>query len=256
MSHHSIEINNINFSYPDGLNAVKDVSFSIHHGESIGIIGGNGAGKSTLLMLIMGVLFPQSGNLRVNGIPVTKKTLPLIRRSAGMVFQNTDDQLFMNNVGEDVAFGPRNMQLDADEVELRVADALSSTGITHLRNRSTYKLSEGEKRSAAIATILSMHPDILILDEPTSFLDPNARRRLINMLKGFDHTKIITSHDLELVRETCSRVIVLHKGSIASDGDAIAILTNKELLEQCSLEMPHSLQPCSNCGIVPSTKHI
>ncbi len=251
MSHHSIEINNVHFAYPDGFAAVNNMSFSIHHGESVAIIGGNGAGKSTLLMLIMGVLFSKSGVIRVNGIPVTKKTLPHVRRSAGMVFQNTDDQLFMNSVGEDVAFGPRNMQLDDSEVAERVSRALEITGISHLKNRTTYKLSEGEKRSAAIATVLSMHPDILVLDEPTSFLDPKSRRRLIDLLKGFDHTKIITSHDLELVRDVCSRVIVLDKGTVAADGETLAILSDKDLMERCSLEVPHSLRSCQQCGNIP-----
>ena len=242
MSHHSIEIQDLHFSYPDGHKALNGLSFGTHHGESVALIGANGAGKSTLLLLMMGVLFAQQGSIRISGIPVTKKTLPLIRRSAGMVFQNTDDQLFMNSVEEDVAFGPLNMQLDDEEISQRVQSALEATGITHLRSRSTLKLSEGEKRSAAIATVLSMHPDILVMDEPTSFLDPRARRRLIEMLNGFDHTKIITSHDLEMVREVCTRVIVLNDGQVAADGAAEKILANAALMEHCGLEVPHSLR--------------
>ena len=248
MSHHSVEMSGISYNYPDGHAAVKDVSFSIHHGESVGLIGSNGAGKSTLLMLLMGVIFPKGGEIRVNGIPVTKQTLPLTRRSAGMVFQNTDDQLFMSSVEEDVAFGPRNMMLDEKEVRARTDMALEAAGIVHLRDRPTFKLSEGEKRCAAIASVLSMHPDILVMDEPTSFLDPRGRRRLITMLNGFDHTKIITSHDLEMIRETCRRVIVIKEGTVAADGAADEILSDAALMARCGLEVPASLMKCPACG--------
>lgn len=248
MSHHKLEVRNLNFSYPDGHEAIKDISFTIHHGESVGIIGANGSGKSTLLMLMMGVLFPDKGEVIAGDIPVTKKTLAMIRQRLGLVFQEPDDQLFMTTVFDDVAFGPRNYNLDENEVKARVEEALQMVGIPHLKDRAPFRLSGGEKRSAAIACVLSMKPDVLIMDEPSSGLDPKSRRRLINILKGFSHTKIITSHDLDMVLETCGRVIVLKDGKVAADGTASEILTNEELLEECGLELPLSLQNCPVCG--------
>jgi cobalt/nickel transport system ATP-binding protein len=248
MSHHKIEVRNICYSYPDGLEAVKNMSFTIHHGEAVGIIGANGAGKSTLLMLLMGVLFQERGEVLVGDVGVTKKTLPMIRQRLGMVFQDPEDQLFMTTVYDDVAFGPRNYKLSEKEVESRVANALEMVGISHLKDRAPYRLSGGEKRAAAIASVLSMQPDVLIMDEPTSALDPKSRRKLINLLKSFEHTKIITSHDLDMVLETCNRIIVINKGEVVEDGTALKVLTNKDLLERCGLEMPLSLQNCPVCG--------
>jgi len=248
MSHHKIEVRNLHFSYPDGHKAIKNMSFSIYHGESVGIIGANGAGKSTLLMLLMGVYFPDGGEVLVGDVRVTKKTLPMIRQRLGMVFQDPDDQLFMTTVYEDVAFGPRNYKLEEEDVERRVMQALEKVGIPHLKDRAPYKLSGGEKRSAAIASVLSMQPDVLIMDEPTSGLDPKSRRRVIDLLKSFEHTKIITSHDLDMVLETCKRIIVIKKGEIAADGTAVDILSNEDLLNSCGLELPLSLQKCPVCG--------
>lgn len=248
MSHHKLGVENIHFSYPDGFEAISNMSFLIHHGESVGIIGANGAGKSTLLMLLMGVLFPDSGVVSVGDVHVSKKTLPMIRQRLGMVFQNPDDQLFMTTVYDDVAFGPRNYKLDEAEVDIRVKNALDIMGITHLAERAPFKLSGGEKRSAAIACVLSMQPDVLIMDEPTAALDPKSRRRVINLLNSFEHTKIITSHDLDMIFETCQRVILVKNGKIAADGLASEILTNVELLNNCGLEMPLALQSCPVCG--------
>lgn len=199
-------------------------------------------------MLIMGLLFPTSGEVLVGDVRVTKKTLPMIRQRLGMVFQNPDDQLFMTTVYDDVAFGPRNYNMDEEEVEKRVKEALEAVGIAHLKDRAPYKLSGGEKRSAAIAAVLSMQPDILIMDEPTSALDPKSRRKVIELLKGFKHTKIITSHDLDMVFETCSRVIVINQGEIAADGEGAKILRDSKLLESCGLEIPLSFQNCPVCG--------
>jgi cobalt/nickel transport system ATP-binding protein len=248
MSHHKLQVKNLHFSYPDGQMAVKNMSTTIHHGESVGIIGANGAGKSTLLMLLMGVIFPSQGEVLVGDVHVTKKTLPMIRQRLGMVFQDPEDQLFMNTVYDDVAFGPRNYKLDEKEVENRVLEALELVGIPHLKNRAPYKLSGGEKRAAAIASVLSMHPDVLIMDEPTAALDPKSRRKLIKLLNSFEHTKIITSHDLDMVLETCNRIIVVNQGEIVADGTVQEILTNEELLDSCGLEMPLSLQNCPICG--------
>ncbi|WP_147535484.1 energy-coupling factor ABC transporter ATP-binding protein [Bacillus marasmi] len=248
MSHHKLEVKNVQFRYPDGHEAVKDMSFSIYHGEAVGIIGANGAGKSTLLMLLMGVHFPESGQVLVGDVQITKKTLPMIRQRLGMVFQDPDDQLFMTSVYDDVAFGPRNNQLTEAEVENRVMKALDLVGIPHLRERAPFKLSGGEKRAAAIATVLSMEPDILIMDEPSSALDPKSRRRLINLLNSFEHTKIITSHDLDMVLDTCNRVIVIKDGKVAADGKTFDILSDAELLDTCGLEVPLALQNCPACG--------
>lgn len=250
MSHHITEAKDLFYSYPDGHSAVKGISFRIHHGESVGIIGANGAGKSTLLMLLTGMIMPLKGEVVIGEVRLNKGTVSMIRQRLGMVFQNPDDQLFMNTVHEDVAFGPRNMMLDEVQVEERVNAALEEVGISHLRDRASFKLSAGEKRAAAVATVLSMSPDILILDEPTSFLDPRSRRRLINILKGFEHTKIVTSHDLDMVLELCRRVMVIKNGRVISDGPVKDILTNRELMEEAGLEISPSLQNCPVCGRV------
>lgn len=248
MSHHKIEARNLHYFYPDGHEAIKDISFAIYHGESVGIIGANGSGKSTLLLLIMGVLFPDKGEVIVGDVAVTKKTIEMIRQRLGLVFQDSDDQLFMTTVYDDVAFGPRNYNLDENKVKTRVEEALEMVGIPHLKNRAPFKLSGGEKKAAAIASVISMKPDVLIMDEPTSGLDPKSRRRLINILKSFSHTKIITSHDLDMVMETCDRTIVIKEGEVAAKGSTLEILTNASLLNECGLEIPLSLQRCPICG--------
>ncbi|MDD2554491.1 MAG: ABC transporter ATP-binding protein [Desulfotomaculaceae bacterium] len=247
MIHHIIEVKNLHYIYPDERKALNSVSFRIVHGDSVGIVGANGAGKTTLLMLLAGAFFPSQGEVIVGGVPVVKKNLPLIRQKIGMLFQNPDDQLFMTTVYDDVAFGPRNYKLDGQEVEKRVSQALAMVGIEHLQNRAPYKLSGGEKRAAAIATILSMTPDILVMDEPSAALDPRSRRGLITLLNGFAHTKIIASHDLDLVFELCDRTIVLKDGEVISDGPTATILTDMALIEQSGLEAPLSLQNCPVC---------
>lgn len=248
MSHHKIEVKELYFTYPDGNRAINGISFLAGHGEAIGIIGANGAGKSTLLMLLMGVLSHAKGEIIIGDVHLTKKTLPLIRQRLGMVFQNPDDQLFMTTVYDDVAFGPRNYRLDEKEVEGRVLEALERVGILHLKGRAPYKLSGGEKRAAAIASVLSLQPDVLIMDEPTAALDPKSRRKIIELLKSFNHTKIITSHDLDMIRETCKRILVIKEGKIEADGETTEILSNAELLDRCGLEVPLSLQNCPLCG--------
>jgi cobalt/nickel transport system ATP-binding protein len=247
MSHHITEAKDLFYAYPDGHQAVNGISFRIHHGESVGIIGANGAGKSTLLMLLNGILSPSQGEVIIGEIKLNKNTFSMIRQRLGMVFQNPDDQLFLTTVYDDVAFGPRNLKLDEAQVEQRVTSALEQVGIVHLKDRAPFHLSAGEKRSAAIASVLSMSPDILILDEPTSSLDPKSRRRLMNLLKGFEHTKIITSHDLDMVLELCQRTIIIKDGRIISDGPTKDIITNKILMEEAGLEMPLSLQNCPVC---------
>jgi len=248
MSHHLVEAENLRHVYPDGTVALRDVSFRITHGESVAIIGANGAGKSTLLLHLNGYLAPTSGVARIGDLSLTKKTLPEIRRRVGMVFQDPDDQLFMPTVYEDVAFGPVNLGLSASEVEARVQEALEQVGAEHLRERPPYRLSGGEKKRVAIATVLSMAPDILVMDEPTSGLDPFARRRLMELLKDFRHTKIFTSHDLDMVLELCERTIVLHDGEVRADGPTREIFRDDGLLAACRLEKPLSMQGCPVCG--------
>jgi cobalt/nickel transport system ATP-binding protein len=228
---------------------VDGISFSISHGESIGIIGANGAGKSTLLMLLMGVVFPDKGEIIVGDVPMNKKTVPFIRQRIGMVFQDPEDQLFMPTVYDDVAFGPRNYNLDEKDVEKRVLSSLDLVGITHLKDRAPFKLSGGEKRAAAIASVLSMEPDILVMDEPTSALDHKSRKKIMGILKVFDHTKIITSHDLDMLMEICKRIIVIKDGKVFADGATMDILTDGRLLNSCGLEVPLSLQNCPKCGM-------
>lgn len=247
MSHHIVETRDLHFTYPDGTYAVRGVSFRITHGESVAIVGANGAGKSTLLHHLNGYCVPSKGSLIIGDVPLNKKTLPLVRRNVGMVFQNPDDQLFMPTVFDDVAFGPLNMGIPLTDVEERVEKALITVRALHLKDRPPYKLSGGEKRSVAIASVLSMSPDILVMDEPTSNLDPKSRRLLIEMLKLFKHTKIIATHDLDMAIDLCERTIVLHQGRIIADGITIDLFKNRELLEQSNLEIPLKLQACPIC---------
>jgi len=201
-----------------------------------------------LLLHLNGYLTPQTGTVRIGDFPLTKATVANIRKTVGMIFQNSDDQLFMPTVYEDVAFGPQNLGLPPEEVEKRVVDALARTNVAHLRERPPYKLSGGEKRAVAIATVLSMTPDILVMDEPTSNLDPKARRALIELLGGFRHTKIIATHDLDMVLDLCERTIVIHEGKIMADGPTMAIFQDVDLLTASHLEKPLRMQACPICN--------
>ena len=248
MSHHLVEARRLSHTYEDGTVALRDVSFRITHGEAVAIIGANGAGKSTLLLHLNGHLMPTGGEVRIGETPVTPATVTDIRRTVGLVFQDPDDQLFMPTVGDDVAFGPRNLGLAEAEAEHRVASALERVGIVHLRKRPPYRLSGGEKKRAAIAGVLAMQPDVLVMDEPTNGLDPLARRQLMQLLAEFAHTRIFTSHDLDMVLELCPRTIVLSEGTVMADGPTRAILTDDALLARCRLERPARLRPCPACG--------
>jgi cobalt/nickel transport system ATP-binding protein len=248
MSHHIVDIVDLCHTYSDGTEALRGVSLRITHGESVAIIGANGAGKSTLLLHLNGYLTATSGTIRIGDYPLTKGTLPEIRRTVGMVFQYPDDQLFMPTVFDDVAFGPLNLGLTGADVDQRVGDALERVGAAHLRTKPPYRLSVGEKKRVAIATVLAMSPDILVMDEPTSGLDPYGRRQLMQLLKEFHHTKIFTGHDLDMVLELCPRTIILHQGLVAADGPTDKIFLNTALLEQCHLEKPLSMQGCPLCN--------
>ena len=241
MSHIHIDVENVCFSYEKNVPILDQITFHAHENDSIGIIGANGVGKSTLLKLLVGLNVNFEGSIRIEEIPVEAKTLPKIREKVGYVFQDSDSQLFMSTVGEDVAFAPRNYGLPAAEVERRVQEALMRTGITALRDKHTYKLSGGEKKLASIATILSMTPDIILMDEPSAALDPKNRRNLIRILNEFEHLKIITSHDLDFIWDTTSRTILMSEGRIIRDGETKEILSDEALLDANGLELPLSL---------------
>jgi cobalt/nickel transport system ATP-binding protein len=248
MSHHIVAVTDLHYAYADGTPALQGISFRIEHGESVAIVGANGAGKSTLLLHLNGYFTPQRGTVQIGDFALCKELLPQVRRTVGMLFQDPDDQLFMPTVRDDVAFGPLNLGLSLDEVESRVAAALKRVGAEHLADRPPYRLSGGEKRAVAIASVLSMQPQILVMDEPTTGLDPAARRRLIELLASFHHTRIIATHDLDLVLDLCPRTIVLHGGTVAADGPTAAVFSDGPLLERCRLEPPLRLQGCPVCG--------
>lgn len=241
MSHIHIDVDNLNFAYENGHPILEDISFTAHENDAIGIVGANGVGKSTLLKLLVGLDLNFTGSIRVEEIPLSRETLGKIREKIGYVFQDSDAQLFMTTVEEDVAFAPRNYGLPEEEVQRRVDEALEKVHISHLRKKPIYKMSGGEKKLASIATILSMTPDVILMDEPSVALDPKNRRNLIHVLNEFEHLKMIASHDLDFIMDTCNRVILLDKGRIIADGDAKEILTDKELLEAHSLELPLSM---------------
>ena len=238
----SIEIKDLYYKYPDGYEALKGIDLTLYKGQSLGIVGSNGAGKSTLLLQLSGINRPSSGKIEINSLEVNKNNLAQIRKDIGFVFQNPEDQLFTTSIYEDVAFGPKNYKLSKQEIDKRVTESLEKVGILELKNRAPYRLSGGQKNLAAIATAISMDPSILIMDEPTSALDPKARRKLINLLNSFDYTKIIASHDLDMILDTCERTIVLKNGEIVADGDTHNILLDRDLMEECDLELPLSCQ--------------
>ena len=252
MSHHTISVRDLGFAYPDGTRALDGVSFEVGHGEAIAVVGANGAGKSTLLLHLNGLLTPEHGSIDIGGIPVTRGTLGEIRRTVGMVFQDPDDQLFMPTVAEDVGFGPVNLGLPAEDVAARVREALSRVDAEHLSERPPYRLSGGEKRAVAIATVLAMEPNILVLDEPSSGLDPQARRRLIGLLASFAHTRIIATHDLDLAAELCERTIVMSKGRLVADRPTAQVFADDELLAAGGLERPLGMLACPVCGDGPA----
>ena len=248
MSHHIVEVRRLAFTYPDSTPAIHDISFQITHGESVAVVGANGAGKSTLLLHMNGYLTPTEGQVRIGDYPLTRDTLQDVRRTVGMVFQDPDDQLFLSTVYDDVAFGPLNLGVPIEDVDERVQSALETVGMAHLKQRPSHRLSSGQKRRVAIATVLSMAPDILVMDEPSAGLDPKARRQLINLLQTFKHSKIIATHDLDLVMDLCQRTIILHEGTVKADGPTGEIFQNEKLLNECHLEKPFRLQGCPVCN--------
>lgn len=237
----NIEVNHLTFSYGRGKEVLSDISFTAYGKESIGIIGANGVGKSTLLKLLEGLLLEYTGKIVVNGLEVRKENLPQIREKTGYVFQDADSQLFMSTVYEDVAFAPRNYGYSEIEVERRVTEALRMVHIEEMKDKPIYRLSGGQKKLASIATILSMEPNMILLDEPSIALDPKNRRNLIQILNSIKRLKVIASHDLDLILDTCDRTILISNGSIVKDGITKEILTDRNLLEANGLELPLSL---------------
>jgi cobalt/nickel transport system ATP-binding protein len=235
-----IEFRNVSFSYEKDIPVLQDLSFRIGDGESVGLIGANGAGKSTLMKLLLGLLQGQ-GEILVDGLAVSKATLPEIRRRLGFVLQNSDHQMFMPTVYEDMIFAPLNYGVSREETERRVDAVLEQLGLTALKHRHNHKISGGEKRMAAIATVLAMEPEVILMDEPTSALDPYNRRIVINTIRSLPQTRLIASHDLDMILDTCDRVILLSQGRIAADGPADEILRDRTLLEAHRMELPFCL---------------
>jgi cobalt/nickel transport system ATP-binding protein len=232
-----LAVRDLHFSYHDGHAALRGVSFSMCPGDKVALVGPNGAGKSTLMLHLNGILSGH-GEIEVGGLRLTRDNLPVIRSMVGLVFQNPDDQLFSPTVFEDVAFGPLHMGLPRDEVEKRVAAALEAVRMSAYRDRLSHHLSVGEKKRIAIATVLSMDPQILVLDEPSAGLDPRARRTLINLLRDLPITMLVSTHDMKLVEELFPRTIVMDEGLIVADGKTKEILQDEKFLNEHGLEKP------------------
>lgn len=233
--HHTIDVKNLHFSYPDGRQALNGVNLFIAPGEKVALVGPNGAGKSTLMLHLNGILRGE-GEICVCDQPVTDDNLGRVRASVGLVFQDPDDQLFSPTVFDDVAFGPLYMGLDADEIRRRVDSSLEAVGMIGCRDRVSHHLSGGEKKRVAIATVLSMDPEILVLDEPTAGLDPQARRELIELLRELPQTMLVSSHDIAMVNELFQRTIVLDGGVVVGDGPTSELMADPNFLAQHGLE--------------------
>ena len=243
-----IEFKNVSFSYEKEHPVLKNMSFSIEKGEAVGLIGANGAGKSSMLKVLLGLL-PHEGEILVNDIPLCKQNLAQIRRVLGFVLQNSDNQMFMPTVYDDMMFGLLNYGMNKEDAERRVDAVLEQLGLTQLKNKYNHKISGGEKRMAAVATVLAMEPEVIIMDEPSVSLDPYNRRAVINVINSLTQTKIIASHDLDMIMETCRRVILISDGQIVASGNTDEILRNKELLESNRMELPFGLASAHNLQI-------
>jgi len=238
----NIQVTSLSFSYDQRQDVLSNIHFSASSNETIGLIGANGTGKSTFLKLLVGLLLPSDGSIIIDELPLEKKTLPLIREKIGYVFQDSDHQLFMPTVYEDVAFSPRNYGYPPVEVERLVNLALQKVHMTSFKNTPIYKLSGGQKKLAALATILSLEPDIILLDEPSTALDPRNRKHLIEILNSMSALKLIASHDLDLIFDTCERTILLSDHQIIADGSTQKILKDEMLLKAHGLELPLRFQ--------------
>ena len=233
-----LKFEHVSFSYEKERPVLRELSFQIAPGERVGLIGANGAGKSTLMKLLLGLLPCRQGKIYAGGLPVSRENLAQVRRTLGYVLQDSDNQMFMPTVYEDMVFAPLNYGLCREDAEKRVDAVLERLGLTELKYRYNHKISGGEKRMAAIATILAMEPAILLMDEPTTGLDPYNRRKVIRTIRTLPQTILIASHDLDMILDTCGRVILLSQGVIAADGPADVILRDRELLEKNRMELP------------------
>jgi cobalt/nickel transport system ATP-binding protein len=238
-----ITVDKLTFTYPPHLVALDEVSLDVRVGETVGLVGPNGAGKTTLFLCLAGVLPVPPGKISVAGLdPGRKEERRQLPAKVGLIFQNSDDQIFNATVLDDVAFGPLNLGLPREKVAAEVAESLAGVGLTGYEERVPFHLSGGEKRRVALAGVLAMRPEILLLDEPTMFLDPRGRRELLHLLKGLSATRLIATHDLEAVLELCQRVILLDQGQVLAQGPPDQLFADAALMEAHGLEVPHSLR--------------
>lgn len=250
MSNPVLDVAGLAYAYPDGHQALFGVDLHVHAGERVALLGPNGAGKTTLVLHLNGILAGGLGSVTVSGLRVQKKNLQEIRRRVGIVFQDPDDQLFLGTVRQDVAFGPANMGLKGAELNRRVVDALEQVGMAEYADRPPHHLSFGQRRRVAVATVLAMQPEILVLDEPSSNLDPASRRELADILRGLDVTVLMVTHDLPYALELCPRAVVLSDGTVVADGATYDILTDAALMTEHRLELPFGFNP-ETTGILP-----
>jgi cobalt/nickel transport system ATP-binding protein len=239
----TVQVDDLHHAYPDGRVALRGVDLHVAPGERLAVLGPNGAGKTTLVLHLNGILAPSSGRVTIGDLPVVKANLADVRRRVGIVFQDPDDQLFMPTVHDDVAFGPANVGLRDDALEQRVRAALESVGMEEHAPRPPHHLSFGQRRRVAVATVLAMDPEVLVLDEPTSNLDPAARRELADILAGLDLTTLVVTHDLPYALELCPRAVILHDGRVVADGPTVDLLADTELLAAHRLELPRGYDP-------------
>ncbi|MGH3328042.1 MAG: energy-coupling factor ABC transporter ATP-binding protein [Streptomycetales bacterium] len=238
-----LEVSGLSYAYPDGHQALRGIDLTVRAGERVAVLGPNGAGKTTLILQLNGILSPSAGQVLVTGLPVTREHLREIRRRVGIVFQDPDDQLFMPTVGEDVAFGPANLGVRGADLAARVARALDQVGMREHADRAPHHLSFGQRRRVAVATVLSMEPEILVLDEPTSNLDPAGRREFAEVLQGLDITVLMVTHDLPYALELCPRAVVLSDGAVVADGSTRELLCDHTLMRAHRLELPYGFDP-------------
>lgn len=238
-----IVLEGVEFSYPDGRQALRGVDLVVEAGEKVAVLGPNGAGKTTMALHLNGIYRPSKGSVTVGGLAVVDRNLTEIRRRVGLVFQDSNDQLFMPTVGEDVAFGPANLGVSGEDLDLRVSEALRAVGGDTLINRPAHHLSGGERRRAALATVLAMDPDVLVFDEPSSGLDGAGRRELVSSLLPLGLTQLVITHDLPLALELCARAVIMRDGRIVADGATADLVTDGELMAENSLELPFGFRP-------------
>jgi cobalt/nickel transport system ATP-binding protein len=244
----ALELRGVGYAYPGGHQALRGIDLTIGAGDRVAVLGPNGAGKTTLVLTLNGILVPQHGTVAVGELPVVKANLAEVRRRVGIVFQDPDDQLFMPTVREDVAFGPSNLGWGTDEVDTAIAGALDVVGMTAAADRSPHHLSFGERRRVALATVLAMRPDVLVLDEPSSNLDPVARRELAEIVLGLDVTVVLVTHDLPYALQLCDRAVVLDDGRMVADGPIAELLADEATMAAHRLELPYGFAVTAASG--------